>query len=83
MLYDKNWNIFNKNERLFWFYKVVYKLIVKNSLNRQTVLIVQSQWAKKALKKKGFFKFSIKVFKESRSTELKKIANVNSGPTRH
>ena len=80
MLYDKKWNIFNKNERLFWFYKVVYKLIVKNSLNRQTVLIVQSQWAKKALKKKGFFKFSIKVFKESRSAELKKTLTPKSGP---
>jgi len=80
MLYDKNWNIFNKNERLFWFYKVVYKLIVKNSLNRNTVFLVQSQWAKKALKNKGFFNFSIKVFKESRSTELKKIASFNSGP---
>ncbi len=80
MLYHKNWNIFNKNERLFWFYKVVYKFIVKNSLNRKTVLIVQSQWAKKALIEKGFLKFSIKVFKESRITELKKMANLNSGP---
>jgi len=81
MLYDKSWNFFNKNERVFWFYKVVYKLIVKNSLNRQTVLIVQSQWAKKALIKKGFFNFSIKVFKESRSTKLKKISIFNGRQT--
>ncbi len=81
MLYDINWNIFNRNERLFWFYKVVYKYIVKYSLDSQTILIVQSQWAKKSLKQRGFTNSSIKVFKGNRKIKNVEKSVLNIRPT--
>jgi glycosyltransferase involved in cell wall biosynthesis len=81
MLYDKNWNFFNKHERTFWFYKVIYRLIVKMSLNNNSIIIVQSQWAKKALKNRGFIEHTIKVFKDVRITPTNRIFQKNNGQT--
>lgn len=81
MLYDRKWSFFNRNERLFWFYKEVYRYIVRYSLNRQSVIIVQSQWAKEALKKRGFVNSTIKVFKETRISKTQKINTLNTSQT--
>ena len=44
-----NWNFFNKNERFLWFYKNVYKKIIKYSLKNNSYIVVQAEWMKNAV----------------------------------
>lgn len=44
-----NWNFFNKNERILWFYKNVYKKIIKYSLKNNSYIVVQTEWMKNAV----------------------------------
>ena len=44
-----NWDFFNKNERTLWFYKNIYKEIIRHSLNVNSYIIVQTEWMKNAV----------------------------------
>lgn len=44
-----NWNFFSKNERSLWFYKNVYKKIIKYSLKSNSYIVVQTEWMKNAV----------------------------------
>ena len=41
------WNIFKENERILWFYKNIYPIIIKKSLNSSSIIVVQSNWLKR------------------------------------
>ncbi|MBU8854009.1 glycosyltransferase [Bacillus sp. FJAT-26377] len=51
-----NWSFFEKNERRLWFYKKIYPYFIKSTLNKNTLLVVQSNWLKEAVSK--FFNIS-------------------------
>lgn len=44
-----NWNFFNKNERLLWFYKNIYKKIIKHTIGKSSYIVVQAEWMKNAV----------------------------------
>jgi len=46
---DINWDFFNKNERILWFYKNIYKKIIKYSLKDNSYIMVQTEWMKNAV----------------------------------
>jgi glycosyltransferase involved in cell wall biosynthesis len=54
-LSDANWNPFQKNERILWFYKHIYPIFVKMYLNSRTEVFVQSSFVKEAFSKRFFF----------------------------
>ena len=41
-----NWDFFNKNERMLWFRKNIYKKIIKYSLRKNSYIVVQTEWMK-------------------------------------
>lgn len=43
------WNFINKNERLLWFYKNIYKKIIKYTIRRSSYIVVQTEWVKSAV----------------------------------
>ena len=43
------WNFLKKDERSLWFYKNVYKKIIKYSLRKNSVIVVQTEWMKNAV----------------------------------
>jgi len=46
-----NWKLFDKNERPLWFYKNIYKKIIKYSLKDNSYIVVQTEWMKNAAMK--------------------------------
>ena len=44
-----NWDFFNKNEGILWFYKNIYKKIIKYSLKNNSYIVVQTEWMKNAV----------------------------------
>jgi len=44
-----NWKLFDKNERLLWFYKNIYKKIIKYSLKDNFYIVVQTEWMENAV----------------------------------
>ena len=46
---DINWDFFNKNERILWFYKNIYKRIIKYSIKDNSYIIVQTEWMRNAV----------------------------------
>jgi len=44
-----NWTFFKKNERILWFYKNIYKKIIKFSLRKNSHIVVQVEWMKNAV----------------------------------
>jgi glycosyltransferase involved in cell wall biosynthesis len=50
-----NWDFFNKNERILWFYKNIYKRIIKYSLRKNSYIVVQTEWMKNAVMKQFNF----------------------------
>ena len=44
-----NWKFFDKNERALWFYKNIYKIIIKYSLKNYSYIAVQTEWMKNAV----------------------------------
>jgi len=44
-----NWKLLDKNERLLWFYKNIYKKIIKINLKKNFYIIVQTKWMKDAV----------------------------------
>ena len=43
------WSFFKKDERYLWFYKNIYKKIIKYSLRENTYIVVQTEWMKNAI----------------------------------
>jgi glycosyltransferase involved in cell wall biosynthesis len=43
---DKKWNILKRDERNPWFYQNIYKKIIKYSLNKDSIIIVQTETMK-------------------------------------
>jgi len=44
-----NWKFFCKNERLLWFYKNIYKKIIRVSLKKNFYIVVQTEWMRDAV----------------------------------
>jgi len=44
-----HWNFFNKNERIFWFYKNIYKKLIKFSLKKNSYIVVQTEWMRNSV----------------------------------
>ena len=44
-----NWDFFNKNERMLWFYKNIYKKIIRHSLKDNSYIVVQTEWMENAV----------------------------------
>jgi len=53
---EYKWNLWKKNERRLWFYKKIYPYFIKSTLNKNTLLVVQSNWLKETVS--NFFKIS-------------------------
>ena len=75
---DKKFSFFKKKERLIWFYRHIYKQMVRYSLRKDTFLVVQTETMRKAIIEQ--FKWPedrIKVirpsFKEIRVEKVNKI----------
>lgn len=51
-LSDLKWNIFNKQERLYWMYKNIYPFFIKQYLGRIKKVIVQTEWVKDEFNKR-------------------------------
>lgn len=51
-LSNVKWNLFKKNERIYWLYKNIYPIFIKQYLSRTKKVIVQTQWVKDAFIKK-------------------------------
>lgn len=45
-LSEKKWNFFKKEERVYWFYKNIYPVFIRQYLNRVNKVIVQTKWIK-------------------------------------
>ncbi|MGL5903663.1 MAG: glycosyltransferase [Cetobacterium sp.] len=52
------WNILKKNERLYWMYKNIYPIFIKQHLNKVKKVIVQTEWVRDGFSNK--FKYPIK-----------------------
>jgi len=48
---DINWKLLDKNERYLWFYKNIYKRLIKSSLRDNFYIVVQTEWMKNAVMK--------------------------------
>jgi len=52
-VYDEyHWNLFNKEERIYWFYQKIYPLLIKFSLPSNFYIITQTETIKKKLQQK-------------------------------
>ena len=56
---DKKWNIFKRDGRSLWFYQNIYKKIIRYSLARNSLIVVQTE----TMKKKISEQFRLKVDK--------------------
>ncbi|MGL5052007.1 MAG: glycosyltransferase [Cetobacterium sp.] len=43
---DLKWSVLKKSERLYWMYKNIYTLFIKQHLNKVKKVIVQTEWVK-------------------------------------
>lgn len=46
---EVDWNFLNSNERLLWFYKNIYKKIIKYSMKGSFCVVVPTEWLKRAV----------------------------------
>ena len=44
-----HWNFFKKDERILWFYKNIYKKLIRLTLKSNSYIVVQTEWMKNAL----------------------------------
>ncbi len=73
-LVDLKWDIFKKNQRIYWMYKNIYPIFIKQHLNKVKKVIVQTEWVKDGFNKKfDYSKDNIILMKP----EIKKI-DINS-----
>lgn len=52
---DKKWNIFNKTERVLWFYKNIYPFFMGLNLGKKHFVVTQSKWIKEKFSNKFNF----------------------------
>lgn len=55
-LTNNRWSFFKKEERIYWFYKKIYPIFIRQYLNRVNKVIVQTEWIKKEFSKKFKYK---------------------------
>lgn len=71
---DLKWNFFKKNQRLYWMYKNIYPIFIRQHLNKVKKVIVQTEWVREKFSEKfNYSKKNIILLKP----EVKKIV-VNS-----
>lgn len=51
-LSSEKWNLFKKDERLFWKYKNIFPFFIKQHLNKVKKIIVQTNWTRESFSKK-------------------------------
>ena len=44
-----NWNFFSKDERVLWFYKNIYKKLIRLTLKSNSYIVVQTEWMRYAV----------------------------------
>ena len=67
---DLKWDFFKKNQRIYWMYKNIYPIFIKQHLDKVKKVIVQTKWVKDGFNKKfDYSKDNITLMK----TEIKKI----------
>lgn len=49
---DLKWNLFDKEQRIFWMYKNIYPFFINQYLDRVKKVIVQTEWVKDMFSKK-------------------------------
>lgn len=49
---DNKWNIFDREERILWFYKNIFPIFIKASTDKNSKFIVQTEWMRKIAQKK-------------------------------
>jgi glycosyltransferase involved in cell wall biosynthesis len=76
---EARWNLFKKNERILWFYKHIYKYVIKLTLNKNGFIVVQTNTTKEAIIKQFHWKQNkIKVINPSfESINIDKIQPIN------
>ncbi len=51
-LVNLKWDFFKKNQRIYWMYKNIYPMFIKQHLNKVKKVIVQTEWVKSRFGKK-------------------------------
>lgn len=49
---DLKWNILEQNQRLYWMYRNIYPIFIKQHLNKVKKVIVQTKWVKDGFSKR-------------------------------
>jgi len=70
--FDEKWSFFDKEERIFWFYKNIYLHLIVKSLNESSYSIVQTQWLKNRILEKNSH-MKVKVEKPNVSLSIKEV----------
>ena len=74
-----NWNFFNKDERVLWFYKNIYKKLIRLTLKSNSYIVVQTEWMRYAVAKQ--FKWNpkkISVIKPNiKNIAIEKISKID------
>jgi len=76
-----HFNVFKKEERLLWFYKYIYKILIKISLNKRSIIITQTNAMKNAVSNQLSIDSSrIYVFQPSfENININQVAKLNWG----
>lgn len=76
---EVNWNLLNRNERSIWFYKNIYKKMIKYSLKDNSYIVVQTEWMKNAVVEQfNWNPKKISVIKpDIKSISIEKIPKIN------
>lgn len=74
-----NWNFFSKNERSLWFYKNVYKKLIRFTLKSNSYIVVQTEWMKNAVMEQfNWNSKKISVIKPNiKNISIEKIPKIN------
>jgi len=74
-----NWKFFCKNERLLWFYKNIYKKLIRLTLKSNSYIVVQTEWMKNAVMEQfNWNSKKISVIKPNiKNIAVEKISKIN------
>ena len=72
----KKWNLFNKSERILWFYKNIYPFFMSINLGENHFVVTQSRWIKYEFSKKFNFPLE-KIF------AIRPIINLSKSTDKH
>lgn len=83
-LVDLKWNFFKKNQRIYWMYKNIYPIFIRQYLNRVRKVIVQTEWVKKEFSKKfNYLENNIVLIKpEVKKINMEEIKVINKSKYR-